>query len=55
MSSFANDLPEDGIYGPKHVGEASQNNKYLWLHVQFVGLKYCTVTDGVSIDIYVPP
>ena len=35
MYSFVNDLPEDGLYEPKHIGEASQNKIYLWLHVQF--------------------
>jgi len=36
--SFVNDLPEDGLKGPKHVGGPSQGFKYLWLCVQFVGL-----------------
>jgi len=25
--SFLNDLPEDGLNGPKHVGESSQGSK----------------------------
>ena len=30
------DLPKDGLYGLK--GGASQNNEYLWLHVQLAEL-----------------
>ena len=29
-------LRNTGLEGPKNVGRASQNNKYIWLHVQFL-------------------
>jgi hypothetical protein len=39
MYSSVNDLLEDGLQRPKHVGEASQNkNIFLWLHVKLVEL-----------------
>ena len=38
MYSFVNDPPEDGLQGQKHVGRASQNYIYLWLHAKSVGL-----------------
>jgi len=34
-----NNLSEDGMQGPKHVGGSSESNKYLWLQMRFVGIK----------------
>ena len=36
MYSSVNGFPEDGLCGLKNVGQSSQNNCYLWLHVQFL-------------------
>jgi hypothetical protein len=45
MYVFANDLPEDGPWGSKHVGGASQNNKQLFTVIYAVGwTEYLTVT-----------
>jgi len=30
-----NNLSEDGMQGPKHVGGLSESNKCLWLHMRF--------------------
>jgi hypothetical protein len=38
MYSSVNYIPEDGFEAPKHVREASQNNKHLWSHVKLFGL-----------------
>lgn len=34
-----NNLSEDGMQGPKHVGGSSESNKHLWLHMRLVGIK----------------
>ena len=39
MHSFINDFPEDGLYRPKHVEGASQNNKLLIM----VTCAYCWI------------
>jgi hypothetical protein len=37
MYSFVNNLSEDDVQGPECIKGASQNDKYLWLHVQLIG------------------
>jgi len=34
-----NNLSEDGMQRPKHVGGSSESNKYLWLHTRLIGIK----------------
>jgi hypothetical protein len=48
MYSFVNNLPEYGLQEPKHVAGASQNNKYLWLNVQLVGINRVRNNDNVN-------
>jgi hypothetical protein len=44
MYSFINDLPEDGLKGPKHVGGASQNVKVLFMVTCTLSwIKFCIV------------
>jgi len=50
--SFVNDLPEDGLEGPNHIGGTSQNNKSQWLHVQLAGLNTVQKFGHDSVNIY---
>jgi hypothetical protein len=36
MPFFANNLPEDGLYGPKRVVGGLKIKEYSWSHVQLV-------------------
>lgn len=56
MYSFVNDLPEDGLKGPKHVGRASQNVKVLFMATCTLSwIEFCIfkLLDGMWVKLNV--